>query len=664
MANAALESALSYAGRGWSVFPLRPKSKRPPAGFEWRKNSTTDEAKIREWAKKLPGCNFGVDCGKSGLAIIDVDVKHEGADEALIELSLEHDLPDTMVVNTPSGGRHLYYTGSVKNSVQKLGVGLDTRGEGGYVVIPGSTVDEEGVKGSYTVSTTRDTQPIPDSIVHLVGQPKERTETTALPAGDLDLAHNIAMFVQLMQNHGPVMEGERNRATYLMAASARDCGLSLEMAVELMKSTWIPMLEGDFTVTELIRTVDSAYKTAHNVPGCETPEAMFPDDLPEATTEPKPEEDFIWSASGIELSAIPPREWIVGTRAIAGFVDVLIAPGGMSKSTFLIAECMAIVTGKPLTGDDIHRQGPCWLLNGEDPKDEMQRRVVAAAQHHGIPLSDLEGLYLSSGYGRDFALISDTGRGISVNHRLVERIITRAKELGIVRIVLDPLVRFHRADENDNMALDRLMQVAAKIAKETGAAVSIAHHTRKRRTNGDEGNGDADTARGASSVVSAARIAHTMGGLGPKEAKKLGISEAQRKWYVRVDDAKSNLAPPAAAAKWFKRVSIELPNGDKVGVLEVADVSFVEELEASDIALLNAVHDVVSTMDEDTTVYRIAKEIVDRPAIFPEVQGTDRTIRRRISELFTEPVEVCGAVYKIVERKGRTGKPTEVIVEA
>ena len=68
----------------------------------------------------------------------------------------------------------------------------------------------------------------------------------------------------------------------------------------------------------------------------------------------------------------------------------------------------------------------------------MQRRVVAAAQHHGIPLSDLEGLYLSSGYGRDFALISDTGRGISVNHRLVERIITRAKELGIVRIVLDP----------------------------------------------------------------------------------------------------------------------------------------------------------------------------------------------------------------------------------
>ena len=54
------------------------------------------------------------------------------------------------------------------------------------------------------------------------------------------------------------------------------------------------------------------------------------------------------------------------------------------------------------------------------------------------------------------------------------------------------------------------------------------------------------------------------------EAAKLGIEPAHRRRYIRVDNAKNNLAPPADKAQWIELVSVDLGNGlrggDKVGV--------------------------------------------------------------------------------------------------
>jgi hypothetical protein len=83
--------------------------------------------------------------------------------------------------------------------------------------------------------------------------------------------------------------------------------------------------------------------------------------------------------------------------------------------------------------------------------------------------------------------------------------------------------------------------------------------------------------RGASSVVSAARIAATMSGMSDRDAIELGIDPAQAGWYVRLDDAKGSMrAPSAASVRWFKRVSVDLPNGDSVGTLEAADIAALE----------------------------------------------------------------------------------------
>lgn len=665
--TAALDCALNYARRGWFVFPLRPRSKKPPKDFKWREKSSNSEQHIRAWAQGLPGCNFGLDCGKSGLAILDVDSgKHPEATDSLMALDMENGLPNTFRVATPSGGLHIYYQGSIQNSVQKLGAGLDTRGEGGYVVIPGSVVREDGVNGHYEVVNPIPVAQAPEWLPRVVGAPKPKSEIeNPIPVGDTDLAHNVASFVAWLADAEPVEEN-RNITAMHMAMRARDHGLSVEMAVSLLSQLWYPKIvdTNGFPISEMVATIRSSYRSAQGSFGNATAEAMFPDDAPEETLpeHPKPKAPMSRPASSVCVHDIKRREWVLGTRCIAGFCDVLIAPGGMSKSTFLLTEAMAIVTGQELTGDTVHKQGPVWFINGEDPDDELDRRLVAVAKHHGIPMSDLADLHVTSGYGKDVAFLADNGKGLQINRKRIEDTISHIKDNGFVRVIFDPLVRFHRANENDNMAMDKLMQTMSEIAARTGASVSLAHHTNKPKA-ADERNGDANTARGASSVISAARIAHTMGGLGPKEAKKMGITDTLRKWFVRVDDAKANLAPPADKARWFKRVSVQIESGDNIGALEVADLSMIGECDSEEMSLAQAVYDVmISCGESEMSVYELSKTIASAPGQFPEVCGEERTLRRRISDLFEEPIEVCGTPISLVERRGKTGKKTEIIV--
>ena len=70
--NKLLQAALMYAGLGLSVFPLKPGQKSP-AFKGWKSHSTTDADTIRAWWAQNPAFNIGIDCGKSGVTVIDYD---------------------------------------------------------------------------------------------------------------------------------------------------------------------------------------------------------------------------------------------------------------------------------------------------------------------------------------------------------------------------------------------------------------------------------------------------------------------------------------------------------------------------------------------------------------------------------------------------------------
>lgn len=158
-----LKLANAYAQKGWAVFPLKSHDKLPlfpaahPEGDPLRGkchgecgklghglwDARKELATLEDWFTKSPNANLGIACGAmSGIIVLDVDPAH-GGDESLANLLAEHgELPITPLAHTGGGGRHYLFAhpgAEIRNSASLLGAGLDIRGDGGYIVAPGST---------------------------------------------------------------------------------------------------------------------------------------------------------------------------------------------------------------------------------------------------------------------------------------------------------------------------------------------------------------------------------------------------------------------------------------------------------------------------------------------------------------------------------------------
>jgi hypothetical protein len=139
----ALDAATKYAGHwGWPVFPCQWQGehrKQPltPNGF---KDATCDPVQIIAWWTRWPLALIGVPTGKpSGINVLDIDCKNgKWGFDALYDLGRVI-LDDTVLAHTSSGGSHVYYAMGeqpIPSTRDQLGSGLDTRGEGGYIIVP------------------------------------------------------------------------------------------------------------------------------------------------------------------------------------------------------------------------------------------------------------------------------------------------------------------------------------------------------------------------------------------------------------------------------------------------------------------------------------------------------------------------------------------------
>jgi hypothetical protein len=151
-----LDAALVYAGWGWPVFPLKPRTKIPATAHGF-KDATTNPNQIRAWWTTNPDANIGLPTGHA-FDVIDIDVP-----EGPISLTkiLQHDdpktgrglLPDTHgLVATASGGTHYYIETQGRGNKAALMAGIDIRGIGGYVVAPPSTLGQPGRSWSWTIA--------------------------------------------------------------------------------------------------------------------------------------------------------------------------------------------------------------------------------------------------------------------------------------------------------------------------------------------------------------------------------------------------------------------------------------------------------------------------------------------------------------------------------
>jgi hypothetical protein len=251
-----LTKALALAGRGVPVFPCA-STKRPtcPHGF---KDATTDAAGVRDLWRDYPGPLIGVPTGPaSDIFVLDVDsIKHPVAEEWLERHAAY--LPDTRQHRTQSGGLHLLFKhrDGLRNSESKLYRGVDTRGEGGYIIWWPAAVAQ-------STDHALPLADVPEWIVEALA-PRE-TQPRPAPIGRNACESNgleLARLEGVLATVASAQEGERNRFCFWAACIIRDMvaegGLDHSDGAQALTALLITGRHIGLPEREITRTIASA----------------------------------------------------------------------------------------------------------------------------------------------------------------------------------------------------------------------------------------------------------------------------------------------------------------------------------------------------------------------------------------------------------------------
>lgn len=454
---------------GCPVFPCQPNGKKP-LNEGWQQEASTNPVEIIGLWADNPNANIGIHM--VGRLAIDVDRKPGKNGQAswddLIETYGGRSLENTLTQETPTGGLHFVYATDrkAKNTQSHVAPDIDTRGEGGYILGAGSTINGQ----PYVIVHDEPMMTAPDWLMALVGKPRERAANATTAVIDLDKPAQIAAATAYLQDDAPsAIEGKGGDATtYRVACRVRDFGLAEQTALSLMLEHWneakaIPPWDPD----DLARKVANAYQYATSPAGNRTADAEFDvEEIPIDSALPglRLVGEFVFSG--------PPPYTIRGLLT-AGSVTMLTGNSDAGKSPLALDMAVAVARGRAWNGMRT-RQGVVLHISTEG-KATLEARMLAQRMEHGItpddPLAFVSvSLNLVEG--------PDTKRVIVAAQQLAERF-----GLPVGMVVIDTMSHvLGGGDESDPTVTRPLVKNLQRIASETGASVVIVHHPTKDET--------------------------------------------------------------------------------------------------------------------------------------------------------------------------------------
>lgn len=591
------------------VTTLDEKTPLTSNGF---KNATRFQHIVNRWWSDWPEAAVGIPTGEAaGFFVLDIDNKPGGANgfEWLDEMEAEHGpLPETARVSSPNGGLHIYfkYVAGTRNR-GTLGAGADIRSEGGYVLAAGSVMsDGRAYRWSEPCDGIPPIADAPQWLLDLVVRKVAPATSTIAPTTQTNSAYVNAAVDRELADLASTGMGNRNNAlndcafnlgTFVGAGAlpesearallqdvargwGRDwarCAKTIEngLAAGARSPREIPSAEHDNDNTRLVdvtRMIENGLRKAKERDKPKEPaakkEAQKQVDIAEnevqntpepATTAPDKPAILATAFKWTDPRKLPRREFAFGTHYIRKYVSVTVAPGGLGKTANSIVEALAMVSGKPLAGTKPAERLNCWLFNSEDPRDELQRRIMAACIRYKLTPQDLDGhLFLDTGREQELVIaVEDKRSGVRIIQPVVEAVVEQIQQHKIDVMIVDPFVSTHAVNENDNGAIDKVAKLWAQIADKTNCAIDIVHHLRKLA----DREATVEDARGAVALIGAARSVRILNRMSATQAKDANLTEADRYGYFSINHGKSNLTPLSSRMDWRYLEGVPLGNG-------------------------------------------------------------------------------------------------------
>ncbi len=458
--------------RGLRLFRVRPNEKKP-AIKGWQSEASSDPATLAGWLG-----NAGIYCG-DGLMVVDLDVKHEVDGLASwAALQQQHDAaPATFTVETPSGGRHLYFRAEVPgNTASKLAPGIDTRGGGGgYVLSPGSDIGGK----QYAVVDDCEIVEAPDWLLRLLAPKPKAAPSPATPApGARKDWIGLAI--------SGTAEGRRNADLFAALTQLRDAGEAAETVYEQAQrfadETGLPREEASATARSVMM------KPAREP-------AQRPASPKEGGSVGLSEELRGAGFTFTKFSDTPRQavSWLWPGYLARQTVTLFAARQGSGKTAVLCDIAARISTGRPMPDGVSNPPGRVLMLVREDsPSFTLRPRLEAAG-------ADLGRIEWSTFAG-------DRGPLDLATH--VNDLALRATGFDFVAIDTYAAFAPSGTDHNSGGGVRVLLDALTRLAEETGAGVLTSAHLRKSPV-GDGGD-PMDSVNGSVQMTGAVRIAWMM----------------------------------------------------------------------------------------------------------------------------------------------------------
>lgn len=477
-----LEHALAYAASGWRVFPVHVaapggpcscgdafcrspgKHPRTKGGLH---DATTDEARIRAWWRGGAAWGIGLATGAgSGVFVVDVDTAEaHGVDGVSSWEGRFGPIADmaTQTSRTGSGGYHIFFTYPddqvITNSRGSLPKGVDLRGDGGYVILPPS-VHPGGARYRWEEGSLH-LREAPREVLSAIA---EATESMAVEFSPGDPARvplakfNLPRKVQLMIVTPPT-RGERSETDAAVCLALVVAGATNDEIRGVFAHTPIGTLgkyaeRGD---EYLALTVGFARGVA----------GERADSLDVAGDSPR------WQVFTAEtaLEERPPINYLVEGVIWEASLNIVFGRPEAMKSLLLIDMLAAIAGGQPWLqgggepGWETH-EAPVYWVDFDSGRRETHDRIGAA-----LRARRLGGNFVYSSMPKPPLDASDLA-SVAILADVIRRTGARA-------VVVDNLGVVSGGVEENSAAMIGVMNNLRLLADETGAAVTLIHHSRK-----------------------------------------------------------------------------------------------------------------------------------------------------------------------------------------